>query len=84
MPTVPKTKPTILKAVRKYTAKPETKIKIKQYYKDNKEVFKQRSRSQYLKTKEILDKYKAGLLIPIKETTLINNSSVIDSVENNI
>jgi len=76
MSTVPKTKPNILKAMKKYTSKPETKTKIKQYYKDNKELYKQRSRSQYLKTKEILDKYKAGLLIES------NNSSVIDSTDN--
>lgn len=60
---MPKTKDTILTAVKRYSQKPEIKEKIKQYYQDNKELYKQRSKQQYLKNKDILDKYKKGLLV---------------------
>ena len=79
---MPKTKDTVIKAMKKYTAKPDVKARLNQYYKDNKELYKQRSREQYLKTKTILDKYKSGLLVEKNDSSVIN-SSVLPVVESN-
>ena len=77
-----KTKESVLRAVKKYSKKPEIQEKLKQHYKDNKELYKQRSREQYLKTKTILDKYKSGLLVEKNDSSVIN-SSVLPVVESN-
>ena len=70
-----KTQPNILKAVKKYNQKPEIQLKIKQYYINNKEIMKNRSRLRYIKTKDILNKYKNGLLI--NNENLITNDTLL-------
>ena len=84
---ISKTKPHILKAVKKYSKKPEVQLKIKQYYKDNKATFQARSKLRYMESKEILNKYKLGLLIPIdnfkiksSDITLITDTVNTDTV----